>query len=76
MAEHQFQLVRAGQLVRRRTWFDPTCDSWECLPVSYDLPEVVAEGDWIVFEATGAYAGALRTRFNGMGHAKTLICSG
>jgi ornithine decarboxylase len=55
--------------------FGPTCDSWDCLPVPYDLPVNCAEGDWIVMFGTGAYAGAIRTRFNGMGTARTLTLS-
>ncbi len=68
----------AGETARTYPFrlFGPTCDSWDCLPLPYDLPEDIAEGDWIVFEGTGAYAGALRTRFNGMGSAKTLIFAG
>ena len=47
--------------------FGPTCDSHDRLPVPYALPADITEGDWIVFENTGAYASALATDFNGMG---------
>ena len=43
----------------------PTCDSLDVLPVPFRLPEDVREGDWIEIEQMGAYASALRTRFNG-----------
>ena len=53
--------------------FGPTCDSWDCLPSVYDLPQNIGKGDWIAFDGIGAYAGALRTRFNGLGTAQRLI---
>lgn len=56
--------------------FGPTCDSYDRLPLPYRLPGNVQEGDWIVLDNTGAYAGALRSRFNGMGAAKHVIWEG
>lgn len=55
------------------TLYGPTCDSHDRLPLPYDLPETVAEGDWIAFDRAGAYGSALRTRFNGYGAAMKAV---
>jgi ornithine decarboxylase len=57
---------RSGRPVPRRV-FGPTCDSLDRLPGRIDLPETLAEGDYLVFEGQGAYSAALATRFNGFG---------
>jgi ornithine decarboxylase len=45
--------------------YGPTCDTLDVLPRPLALPENIAAGDFIVFEAVGAYSVALRTNFNG-----------
>ncbi|HVV63871.1 MAG TPA: type III PLP-dependent enzyme [Rhizomicrobium sp.] len=45
--------------------YGPTCDTLDVLPRPQMLPEQIAAGDFIVFEAIGAYSIALRTNFNG-----------
>jgi ornithine decarboxylase len=45
--------------------FGPTCDTLDVLPRPLMLPERVGPGDFIVFEAIGAYSVAVRTNFNG-----------
>ncbi len=45
--------------------FGPTCDTLDVLPRPLMLPENIAAGDFIVFEAIGAYSVAVRTSFNG-----------
>lgn len=46
--------------------FGPTCDSIDRLP-DVDLPEDIAEGDYVIFAAMGAYSRVLVTPFNGYG---------
>lgn len=50
-----------------RIVFGPTCDSIDQLPDPLPLPRDLAEGDWIVFAAMGAYLSGVTTRFNGYG---------
>ncbi len=45
--------------------FGPTCDSVDRIPVRFDLPAGIQEGDWIEFDQVGAYSNALATTFNG-----------
>ena len=45
--------------------FGPTCDTLDVLPRPLMLPENIAAGDFVVFEAIGAYSVAVRTSFNG-----------
>jgi len=45
--------------------FGPTCDTLDVLPRPLMLPENIGPGDFIVFEAIGAYSVAIRTSFNG-----------
>ena len=45
--------------------YGPTCDSLDVLPRPLALPDNIAPGDFIVFEAIGAYSVAVRTNFNG-----------
>src|ERR1700744_6369247 len=45
--------------------FGPTCDTLDVLPRPLILPDNVAAGDFLVFEAVGAYSVAVRTTFNG-----------
>ncbi|HEY2069790.1 MAG TPA: alanine racemase [Rhizomicrobium sp.] len=45
--------------------YGPTCDTLDVLPRPLYLPENTGPGDFIVFEAIGAYSVAVRTNFNG-----------
>ncbi|MEN6543249.1 type III PLP-dependent enzyme [Parvibaculum sp.] len=45
--------------------FGPTCDSLDVFRVEFELPEEIAEGDWIEFRRMGAYSIGMQTAFNG-----------
>ncbi|MDE2013592.1 MAG: alanine racemase [Alphaproteobacteria bacterium] len=45
--------------------FGPTCDTLDVLPRPIMLPDDIKAGDFIVFDAIGAYSVAVRTSFNG-----------
>ena len=45
--------------------FGPTCDTVDVLPRPLILPETIAAGDFIVFDAMGAYSVSSRSHFNG-----------
>lgn len=45
--------------------YGPTCDTLDVLPRPLMLPDGIAPGDFIVFDAIGAYSVAVRTNFNG-----------
>jgi ornithine decarboxylase len=45
--------------------YGPTCDTLDVLPRPLMLPESIAAGDFVVFEAIGAYSISIRTSFNG-----------
>ena len=45
--------------------YGPTCDTLDVLPRPLMLPESIEAGDFIVFDAVGAYSYAVRTNFNG-----------
>lgn len=53
----------------------PTCDSLDMMNGPFKLPADIGIGDWIVFENVGAYSQALRSDFNGFGHADVVIAS-
>ena len=55
---------RIGEAVPFRV-YGPTCDTLDVLPRPIMLPDNIAPGDFIVFDAIGAYSVALRTNFNG-----------
>jgi ornithine decarboxylase len=45
--------------------YGPTCDTLDVLPRPLMLPESISAGDFVVFEAIGAYSISIRTSFNG-----------
>jgi ornithine decarboxylase len=45
--------------------FGPTCDTLDVLPRPVLLPEQAGDGDFLVWDAMGAYSVAVRTTFNG-----------
>lgn len=47
--------------------YGPTCDSIDAMAGPFFLPADVHEGDYVEFGLTGAYGGALATKFNGFG---------
>ena len=55
-----------------RIIYGPTCDSMDRLPEPLDLPKVLAEGDYLIFEGMGAYCTATLTRFNGYGNLRVI----
>ncbi len=55
--------------------FGPTCDSLDHLKTPLSLPDTVTEGDYILFENSGAYTHSIATRFNGYGDVKTVPVS-
>ena len=68
----RFQVIRDGKSIRNQktrnfTVFGPTCDSLDVLPAPLALPRDIKEGDYILFDGTGAYSSAIATRFNGYG---------
>lgn len=58
--------LRSGA-ARPRVIFGPTCDSLDRLPDGLPLPGDMAVGDYVVFDAMGAYSIAMSTAFNGYG---------
>lgn len=68
----RIQVMRAtGEPVegalRSRVIFGPTCDSLDRLPDPLPLPSNIAEGDYVLFRAMGAYSASISTGFNGYG---------
>jgi ornithine decarboxylase len=45
--------------------YGPTCDSADVLPRPVPLPDSIANGDYILFDAMGAYTVSSRSPFNG-----------
>lgn len=43
----------------------PTCDSYDVLPGTFELPADAREGDWIEVDRIGAYSNSNATNFNG-----------
>ena len=55
--------------------FGPTCDSMDRLPGEAAVPVAIAEDDFIVFDAMGAYGSVTATQFNGYGGLRSVIVS-
>lgn len=51
----------------RKVVYGPTCDSLDRLPDPVALPAQIAEGDFVMIKAMGAYSSSLSTGFNGYG---------
>lgn len=51
----------------------PTCDSIDMMNGPFHLPADIKAGDWIEIGQTGAYSIAMRSNFNGFGHADQLL---
>lgn len=65
-------VMRGGQALggalMPRVIFGPTCDSLDRLPDMMPLPENIAEEDYVLIRAMGAYSASISTGFNGYGH--------
>jgi ornithine decarboxylase len=53
--------------------YGPTCDSSDCLPGPFVLPDSVAEGDYLEIGQVGAYGRVLANRFNGFGEYDEVV---
>lgn len=63
---YPLRLIRPSAAEKRPfTLFGPTCDSLDRMDGGFQLPDDVAEGDWIEVGQLGAYGASLRTAFNG-----------
>jgi ornithine decarboxylase len=77
---HSFRVLdsegveRAGQ-TRPAVLFGPTCDSMDRLPGEAAVPACIAEDDFILFDAMGAYGSVTATQFNGYGGLRSVIVS-
>jgi ornithine decarboxylase len=60
---------------RPATLFGPTCDSLDRLPGELSAPADVAEEDYVLFSAMGAYGSVTATRFNGYGALRTALAA-
>lgn len=56
--------------------FGPTCDSLDKLPDKINLPDDIAEEDYVLFSGMGAYTNATVTRFNGYGAIDIITVQG
>jgi ornithine decarboxylase len=48
------------------TIYGPTCDGNDKLPYRLDLPDDIADGDWIEFNLLGAYGREMAGHYNGL----------
>ncbi|GLQ05966.1 type III PLP-dependent enzyme [Sneathiella chinensis] len=55
--------------------YGPTCDSCDKMEGPFELPDNIAEGDWVIFRHLGAYGYAMQTRFNGF-YSETMVAIG
>lgn len=67
----QFQMEQSALMAFR--FAGPTCDSIDMMEGPFMLPEDIKAGDWIEIGQTGAYSVAMRSNFNGFGHADQLL---
>lgn len=64
---------RRSKPVTEFVLYGPTCDSSDCLPGPFVLPDCVREGDYIEIGQIGAYGRVLANRFNGFGEYDEVI---
>ena len=69
-AKYQFKILKRG-LTQITTLAGPTCDSFDIISTSEELPELDI-GDLIYVERIGAYSWATATNFNGIPPAKVV----
>ena len=72
ISHHRNSETEFSQTKSSYTVFGPTCDSLDVLPDAIELPNNIKEGDFVIFEAMGAYSTAIATRFNGYGDIKLI----
>ncbi|MFN3615455.1 MAG: type III PLP-dependent enzyme [Rubrimonas sp.] len=75
---HSFRVLDAGGALREgalrpAVLFGPTCDSMDRLPGEPMVPANIAEDDFVVFDAMGAYGSVTATNFNGYGALRSVI---
>lgn len=68
---YQYKVLRRG-MTQITTLAGPTCDSFDTISVSEELPELEF-GDLIYVENIGAYSWATATHFNGIPPAKAVV---
>ncbi len=71
--KYQFRVFRRGQ-TQISTLAGPTCDSFDVISFSEELPELEF-GDIVYVENIGAYSIATATHFNSIPPAKTIVVS-
>jgi ornithine decarboxylase len=75
---HSFRVLSAEGArregpTRPAVLFGPTCDSLDRLPGEAAAPADVAEDDFFVFDAMGAYGSVTATQFNGYGGLRSVV---
>ncbi len=71
--KYQYKVLKKG-ITQITTLAGPTCDSFDIISTSEELPELDI-GDIIYVENIGAYSWATATNFNGLPPAKVVIIS-
>jgi len=69
--KYQYKVLKKG-ITQITTLAGPTCDSFDIISVSEDLPELDI-GDIVYVESIGAYSWSTATNFNGIPPAKVVI---
>ena len=63
--KYRLRTSRDGTRVGPVVLAGPTCDSADVLPRPVMLPDSIATGDYVLFDAMGAYTVSSRSAFNG-----------
>ncbi|MGX9351610.1 type III PLP-dependent enzyme [Shimia sp. W99] len=61
-----------GGVKAQKVVFGPTCDSIDRLPDRMALSQEIAEGDYVMIRAMGAYSASISTGFNGYGRQEVV----
>ncbi len=70
-SKYQYKVLKKG-ITQITTLAGPTCDSFDIISTSEDLPELDI-GDIVYVENIGAYSWATATNFNGLPPAKVVV---
>jgi len=75
---HSFTVLRPDGTprtgaARPTVFFGPTCDSVDRLPGAPPAPADIAEDDYVLFDAMGAYGSVTATGFNGYGAMQSVL---
>ena len=54
----------------------PTCDAIDCVCPAARLPRALRAGDWLAFDAMGAYTVCAASRFNGFDVSQVVYTAG